>query len=51
MAKGWTQQQLADVMGTSRGTVAQWENGLRQPTVASLKRLGEALEIDWTTLA
>lgn len=28
---GWTQQQMANALGVTRGTVAQYELGLREP--------------------
>ena len=27
VSKGWTQEQLADLLGVSRSTVLKWENG------------------------
>ncbi len=46
-AKGsLTQQQLADRIGTTKGTISRWENGERDPPLSALYALAEALGID-----
>lgn len=45
-AKGsLTQQQLADRIGTTKGTISRWENGERDPPLSALYALAEALSI------
>lgn len=43
IALGMTQQQLADAIGSTQQTVAQWELNKRDPRISSLLRLAEAL--------
>ena len=38
-ALGLTQQQLADIIGAYRESVARWETGLHKPTGAYLRAL------------
>lgn len=44
-AAGMTQRELAERMGLSPQTVAQWENDLRNPKFQTLKRIAGALNI------
>lgn len=44
-AKGFTQQALADALGLTQGAVAHWESGRRQPPLAMLRRIAEALGV------
>lgn len=44
-AKGFTQQDLADALGLTQGAVAHWESGRRQPPLAMLRRIAEALGV------
>jgi transcriptional regulator with XRE-family HTH domain len=37
--RGWSQTQLADAAGTSRGAVSAYESGRKSPTVATLNRI------------
>jgi transcriptional regulator with XRE-family HTH domain len=43
-AKGFSQSQLADIMGVGKQTIANWENGRREPDLDSLYRLSEVFE-------
>lgn len=43
IALGMTQQQLAEEIGSTQQTIAQWELGKRDPRISSLLRLAEAL--------
>lgn len=43
--RGLTQRQLAARLDCSHVQVARWETGKHEPTVATLRRLAEALEI------
>lgn len=42
--KGWTQQELAERMGTSHSVISRIESGQHQTSVQTLKRLAAALE-------
>lgn len=46
----FSQEQLAEMVGCSRSTIAAIEVGNMQPSISMAKKLGEALEIDWATL-
>lgn len=43
--KGLTQQALAEAVGLTQGAVAHWESGRRQPPVAMLRKIAEALGV------
>jgi transcriptional regulator with XRE-family HTH domain len=43
---GVTQQQLADRSGHPRETIARWETGAREPSLATLKALVAACDLD-----
>ena len=42
--KGITQVQLAETMGISKGTVAMWETGKREPNFETLNQLSEIFD-------
>jgi ribosome-binding protein aMBF1 (putative translation factor) len=44
MAAGWTQQQLAERMGTSHSVISRIESGQHATTVQTLARLADAFE-------
>ncbi|HJB41832.1 MAG TPA: helix-turn-helix domain-containing protein [Candidatus Gemmiger avicola] len=43
---GLTQKQLADKLGISFQTIAQWETGSRKPKIDTLRRIASALEVN-----
>ena len=45
MAKGLSQQQMADLMFVTRKTISNWEAGTRMPDIAMLSRLAKALNV------
>lgn len=45
-AKGWSQAELAALIGASQDAVSNWETGVRAPVLASVFRLAEALGVD-----
>lgn len=40
---GLTQEQLAERIGTTKGTISRWENGEREPPLGAIGALAEAL--------
>lgn len=46
IAKGWTQQRLAERAGLTQTTVSMLESGKRQPSLASIKAIAGALDVD-----
>ena len=47
IAKGLTQEQLANECGVQRTTITMIENENNLPSVETAKKLGEVLGIDW----
>lgn len=43
-AAGMTQRELGDRVGVSPQAVAQWETGVKRPSVANLTKLADVLE-------
>ena len=43
--KGWTQMQLAELLGVTNKTVSRWETGHYMPDLATLPLLCQLLEI------
>src|SRR3954466_12887884 len=48
--RGWTQQQLADVLGTSQSAVNRIERGHQNLSLEMLARIGEALDSEIVSL-
>jgi UDP-N-acetylglucosamine 1-carboxyvinyltransferase len=48
--RGWTQQQLADVLGTSQSAVNRIERGHQNLSLEMLARIGEALDSEIVAL-
>lgn len=44
-ASGWTQERLAEELGVTQAAVAHWENGRRNPSVETLKKVAAALGV------
>lgn len=49
-AKGCTQKVLSKTTGLTQSMISNIENGQRMPSVESAKKLGKALEFDWSEL-
>lgn len=47
---GLTQKELGQRLGISYQTVAQWENGLRNPKFSTLQKISTALDVNVLTL-
>ena len=43
--KGWTQAELAERLGKSRGTIVQYEKGMIEPPLKQIQRLAEELDV------
>ena len=43
--KGYTQEQLGNILGVSNKTISRWENGNYMPDLSLLIPLSEALDI------
>lgn len=44
LAKGLTQNQLAEAVGCLRGDISRWERGSRRPNTGSAIKLARALD-------
>ncbi len=44
--KGFTAKQLASMIGVSPPSITYFEQGLRNPTLDTLERIGDALGVD-----
>lgn len=44
-ARNWTQEQLAESIGTTQQTINRWESGNTEPKVSDLKKISSALGI------
>lgn len=43
--KGWSSNDLAEILGVSQPTITRWENGSAIPDVNTLKKLSEIFNI------
>lgn len=46
LERGWTQQEMADMLFVTRQTVSNWENGKALPDVETLLQIAEKLDVD-----
>lgn len=44
-AHGYTQQSLADALNVSKGAVAMWETGKREPSLEKLSEISDLLGV------
>lgn len=49
-AKGYTQERLAYESGMSKGHLSEIESGKKSPTVKTLEKLADTLEVDISKL-
>ena len=47
LAKGWSQAQLAESVGSTQPTVARWEGSVWRPLAGPRLAMAELLGIDW----
>jgi transcriptional regulator with XRE-family HTH domain len=45
-AKGWTQEQLADAAGISRGYIAAIEEGRIKPKIKTIAQIAKCLDVE-----
>src|SRR5689334_19767135 len=50
MERGWSQEQLAAESGLSRDAISRIERGDRQPSLESLQRIADTLEVTLSSL-
>ncbi len=48
--KGYSQETLANLFGISRQAIQKWEKGENEPSIDSVKRLAQLLDVDFTYL-
>ena len=48
--KKMTQAELAEKLKISYVGVSQWENGIRNPKYDTIRKIADALDVDWTDL-
>lgn len=48
IAKGYTQSEVAEIVGIKRNSYGNIEVGVRRPSPEVAKRIGKALGFDWT---
>lgn len=48
--RGWSQEHLATLAGTSKGFISQLESGKRDPSAETLRSLAAAFEVDVTEM-
>jgi transcriptional regulator with XRE-family HTH domain len=48
IAKGYTQSEVAEIVGIKRNSYGNIEVGVRRPSPEVAKRIGKALDFDWT---
>ena len=48
--RGWTQEQLAQLAGSSKGYISQLESGKRDPSAETLRSLAAAFNVDVTEM-
>ena len=44
-AKGWTQEQLANELGTTQATIQRWESGKVDPQLSKIEAISKALGV------
>ena len=47
----WSQRELAKQAGVAEGTIVAAEAGRRPPRLLTMRRIAEALGVDWTEIA
>lgn len=50
LERGWSQERLAEESGLSRDAISRIERGDRQPSLETLQRIADALEVSLSSL-
>lgn len=50
IAKGYTQQDIADKIHVNKQTISQYERGIRQPQIEVLEQLADVFNVDMNYL-
>ena len=45
LAKGWTQEELAEKLNVTRQTISKWEQGINEPNIDTLRNLSETFNV------
>lgn len=45
LEKGWSQPQLAKLVGVSNGIISIWENNINEPKASYIKKLAETFGV------
>ena len=45
LEKGWSQPQLAQLVGVSNGIISIWENNINEPKASYIKKFAEAFGV------
>lgn len=48
--KGYTQQQIADILGVNRTTYTKYETAVTEPSIEMIRHLAELLDVDFNEL-
>ena len=48
--KGYTQQQIADILGINRTTYTKYETSVTEPSIETLRHLSQLLDVDFNAL-
>ena len=48
--KGYTQQQIADILGINRTTYTKYETSVTEPSIEMLQHLAKLLDVDFNAL-
>ena len=48
--KGYTQQQIADILGINRTTYTKYETSVTEPSIEMLRHLSQLLDVDFNAL-
>ena len=48
--KGYTQQQIADILGINRTTYTKYETAVSEPSIEMLRHLAQLLDVDFNEL-
>lgn len=50
LTKGWSQREMAEMLGTSRGIITNWENNITEPNLHQVKMLAKIFNVSLEAL-